>query len=32
MEPIIIVVIGGVVGVIIMSIMLPFFNMVNVIQ
>lgn len=32
LEPIIIVVIGGIVGVIIMAIMLPFFNMVNVIH
>lgn len=31
LEPIIIVVIGGIVGVIIMAIMLPFFNMVNVV-
>jgi len=31
-EPIIIVGIGGIVGVIIMAIMLPFFNMVNVIH
>ncbi len=31
-EPVIIVGIGGIVGVIIMAIMLPFFNMVNVIH
>jgi type IV pilus assembly protein PilC len=32
LEPLVIVVVGGIVGTIVMAIMLPFFNMVNVVR